>query len=869
MEKRIKIVYLDLDSSYYFIESTDLEQKIIKAISDKNNNENNDIKNKISQLDLVTSKYFENFFEYKEKDKDKDKDNFLLSHFLSKYFCKKKDIKKDTIEKSINYLFFRRNKINRTNSLSMKMDIIESIGNILSYSFSRLDSYKIKNKKDLIVKVKENNVNILTDFFQYCNENGLSPNDTNKTQFWTKNKKKYMLPPELIFLINLFSTITFFDFDINCQNKSFKDEQLKYCMLVLLNFDVFMINLEHFKFNLIHEQFQESYNSLDLERVKNAIYPDPLKINFCSDNDNLFSKKWNFEHNFMLDEFRNIEDKKKKKKKLENTKVENEFCDFTIINEDEQLPNPPLNQCATSVRRGIPTNLVKSVKLSGINIFSRHNTFHLSKQQTFNQNMINNFRSNNINDIIRKQITDLCINHRYCFEIIFILFYALNNYKEGMEIDLIMNYSYNTEITRILNDIYKIDIKQEVNDFHFLDLYLNSLKSAKSLNLEVDCFDLLSMEKILYIILYNTKIKKLKSSFFTSDINYFPHKLLRTYINSLNKKYKKNFYSQSYENIILSEFYSYFKNNLLYLFYLIKKKTLNSLGLNFDIPILIQRRSKYMMTILKFLLNILIYINDPKCALKDLTLLSPHTILDGRTMNNIDKIFEQMHSIENKKLTELNLQFTIYEIPHIKNVVINNLEILRIGNLDLVTFESLTNHLNSFNFARDSSLKQINIKLMKSIENLSPKIKIILRTLFNIKLKDLTKLGLFTNITIKDKKECTFLSKILSDNWIPSYTLLFNENSNDLFKKYLKTDEITFLVPHNLEKDLIGINNKKKNISTNADDIVFWYLKYMFSKKFYYKSKNFKAHKYYIYNILKYLYCEKKIKIFYEINEDI
>ena len=126
MEKRIKIVYLDLDSSYYFIESTDLEQKIIKAISDKNNNENNDIKNKISQLDLVTSKYFENFFEYKEKDKDKDKDNFLLSHFLSKYFCKKKDIKKDTIEKSINYLFFRRNKINRTNSLSMKM-VIKSI----------------------------------------------------------------------------------------------------------------------------------------------------------------------------------------------------------------------------------------------------------------------------------------------------------------------------------------------------------------------------------------------------------------------------------------------------------------------------------------------------------------------------------------------------------------------------------------------------------------------------------------------------------------------------------------------------------------------------------------------------------------------
>ena len=62
--------------------------------------------------------------------------------------------------------------------------------------------------------------------------------------------------------------------------------------------------------------------------------------------------------------------------------------------------------------------------------------------------------------------------------------------------------------------------------------------------------------------------------------------------------------------------------------------------------------------------------------------------------------------------------------------------------------------------------------------------------------------------------------------------------------------------------------NNNKNISTNPDDIVYWYLKYIFNKRYYYITKNFKAQKYYIYNILKYLYFIKKVNIFYDITSD-
>ena len=91
---------------------------------------------------------------------------------------------------------------------------------------------------------------------------------------------------------------------------------------------------------------------------------------------------------------------------------------------------------------------------------------------------------------------------------------------------------------------------------------------------------------------------------------------------------------------------------------------------------------------------------------------------------------------------------------------------------------------------------------MNTIEILSPKLKIILTSLFSIKLKNLIKFGLYTNIFIKNQKDCSFFIKILKNNWISSYTLIFNEDSQECFKAFVENSNIIFLVPHNLEKKL-------------------------------------------------------------------
>ena len=863
MDNKTKLIYLNIDCSNYFNESAGEEKDIIAyketILNESNKEENFDI------LKVFTNKYKEKYFP-----DEKDNDNFLLSLHISKNFYKQKNLKKNTIEKNINFYFDKRISITYSNSFSLDYDGLKNIGNILSYIFVRLEHIKIKTKKEVFENIKisnQQNVNVLTDFYNYCVNNNLPPNEESKSLYWYKNKKKYLVPAELLFLNNLFNKITTFDFDINFQDELFTEELYRYLVLILMNLDLFLTNLQYIKFNFIHEKFQNLYYNLYHKEILNIIYPDTLKINKNKTKDTLYTRKWNFDKNFMLEECRNIEliKKNKMKKKIEDK----QYGDFTIIQERSQTT---FNNFYLKKNDSI----IDSFEYEDIltNFAQLSTPLFEDFQNDISNKSLNYMKRRSLNDIkfdreINKTIhlyySAIEKNH-YSFEILFILFNYISNYEIN-KIDIIMNDSYTSELVYYFKNYFRIDIRKEDDNFHLLDLFTKALSQIRTLNIEFDSLDLNSFDKILKIILNNTNMKELKISFFTCDINYFPYTLLRIHKRFTKKNKIKVENSENNENILLDFFYPYFKNNLLFMFYLIKKKSFNKIGFNFDIPLIVQKKDNYMITMMKFLLNMFIYLNDPNCKLNEVTLLSPKTILDGRLLNNIDLIFKEMDfNINNMYLYELNVQFTIFNIPNIKNIISRNLLTLSIGDLDIPTFESIVNYLNSYSFASFSLMRKLSIKLMKLIDNFSPKLKIILRSLFNIKLKNLKKLCLYTNIIIKNESECTYLLKILNGNWISSYTLIFNKLSQEFFKGYTNNNQITYLVPHNLENELIGPEkNNNKNISTNMDDTVYWFLKYIFNKRYYYIPRNFKAHKYYIYNILKYLYFEKKIKICYNL----
>ena len=893
---KLNNVYLKIDGANYFEESIEKEEKEIIAEKERVFNEINDSNNpKIEALTEIVTKYLNKYFP-----DDKTKDIFSMSQFLSKHFCKHKNLKKKNMEKYINYFFNNRYSITYSNSFTLNIEVIINIGNIISYIYSRFEFYKIKSKVEILETIKKSNeqiTNILTSFYNYCSLKDLAPNEENKCLFWYENKKNYNLPGELLFLINLFDKIKIFNFDINFIDESFNEEIYKYLILVLMNIDLFLANFKSIRFNLIHEKFQSRLYPLYNKEILYEIYPQTLKKNKFEQNNSIYTRKWIFEKNFMLKEFRDLEllEKEKDMKKSEDKN----YGDFTIIQNRKTLAYNSnfLQKNDNSDNKEFEDiyNSSKSIHKYSKNFFSENS---LNEDTPIYDKQIRRLNSlyPNYNEKsekkdkkkVKKNEKELDIKtkkiildeknenkekikkeieyYHYSFEVI-ITFFILVKFYKLESIDIIMNDAYSSEIIQYFKQYLKIDIIKEdyynYYDFQVLDLFIITLRLMRSLNIEIDSFDINTFDKFLNILYNNCKIKELKFSFFTSDINYSSFKLTKTYFQFLERTVSiKN--SENNENKILDYFCPYFRNNLLFLFYLIKYKNLNKLGLNFDIPLLIQKREDYMMIILKFLLNIFIYINEKESKINELILLSPNTILDGKLNSNIDKIFGEMDVSQNNMcLYELHIQFTIFQVPSIKNLLSKNLVNLSIGDLDIPTFESIVNYLNSYKFAIYSLLRKIKIKLLNNIENLSPKLKIILAALFNVKLKNLKKLNLYTNIIIKNQKEYSFIIKILKDNWISSYTLIFNESSQECFKKYpISKQIITYLVPHNLENEIIGPDkNNNKNISTNPDDKVYWILKYIFNNKYYYISNNFRSKKYYIYNILKYLYFEKKIEI--------
>ena len=302
------------------------------------------------------------------------------------------------------------------------------------------------------------------------------------------------------------------------------------------------------------------------------------------------------------------------------------------------------------------------------------------------------------------------------------------------------------------------------------------------------------------------------------------------------------------EEIILNSLSPFFIENLSVLFnILLKFQKLENLGLNFDLPLILINHQKYIIPIIKFLLNILFFIANYKCNINKLTILASDIILDQRTLLGKSEIFSDIDINKGKNnLEELNLQIQFYNIADIKNLISTKLI-----NLDMVSFRSLAKYLISYKFASKSNLEILSIRLNNSVISITTELKLILRELFFLKLAKLSELNLYTNIIIKRELDYLYLINILKDNWIPNYTITFNSISFEIINKHQAL-----------------ITNISYYVS-NDENNVFWLLKYLFSVKYANSLTNFFKIKSCINYILKYLLKTKKAKIVHSLENKL
>ena len=448
--------------------------------------------------------------------------------------------------------------------------------------------------------------------------------------------------------------------------------------------------------------------------------------------------------------------------------------------------------------------------------------------------MNNKIKNTSVIDLMNRNITinDIISKHKNVLSSIIITFLCLQKFIIMNKIDLTIDENYKDVYLALFEKNCFLDVSSSFHIMNLIQMKDNDVCSAK---LNFNFLDSITTNKLLEFIYKNQLIYLLELSLFSSEDSYTHQNIYKLYSQTKEKENDKNKinkfnYIEEPEMYYLNNMINNFEKNLSLLFDIIATKTkLSKLILYINIPSILTTNQLYMLLFLKFVINILILLDDENFALNVLSLYSPNVILDKDICPCLDEYLDEFDTNKkNKTLLEFNLNVQIYKIINIKKLVSTNLIILNIGDFDLISFGIFINYITSYKFSINSNLKKITLGLLKSINDFSPKIKSLLSKLFSIKIICLIELNLSTNILISQKNEYIELISYLKYNSISSSNITLNEKSKNILEanKILRNG-IKYLEVNFNQETISNNNTKKLNIAE-----CFWIFKYYLTNKF-------------------------------------
>ena len=875
-----KYSYLKIDPSINFKKIT-LDE--IKAINDKLEKNNKDqLIPKKEFINEIIKIFLEKYFPKYEGNTSK------INSIISSQIKSRQKLNKEKMEVYINYFYNAKESFKTSKILVLNKRIFRNIGIMLCYIYHKLKDYKIDTNgiKDYINTIISKKINILSDYFLYCNNCGTDPMLLKKSYEWKKLIKvyNYQVPPELIFLVNIFQNILKLEIDIEFGQDNLTQEDFQLYTMTLLNIEYVFPNLENISLNLVHKNLQEFINKQSIHKMtKLLLNTEYTKKNYIKDNISKYSIKWDFEAEFDLAYYNNIKtNSKKNRKHFPNEKYSN------IIYFDEKEIHTTIKSITTfqKNRKIIPPKNIadKNKKINDTDFVDlEYDEFDNDASTSTTNSSTDIYRvkaKQNINETKEeknKQFFALVDKNKMIYDFILITFCCVSWNQIIRKLNIISNTFYTKGLIDNMRHFYDLDNQKK---FHIFDILYNKQHGLNSLNIEFNSLDIFTFNKLLEIIYMNMTWSSINISFFSSDVSYLFSPLFQIYTEQLKStkeidefiiKKGKNFTIEELEKKIINDISGYFLDNLANLFEIIRnKKEIKELGFNFDIPSNIITNNNYKISIFKFLLNILMLVDNKesehKTNIKKLTLLAPKIVFDARKENSIDNFFENISLYKTSKtLMNLNIQFQFYRISNLKNLISRNLITLSLGDLDLYTFDNLLQYLTSYDFSINTNLSHLNIKLLRMITNFNIQMKLMLQRLFSINLKNLLELKLSTNLIIDKKANYLFFLKLLHNNWIHSYVITLNKKSRLTvgFFNLFKNNKIFFLVSETIQnivfQDTFSLMRKHNFFSTE----IFWILKrYLLKKQ---KEDDINVGKFgmqcIIFNILKYLFLTSNVKL--------
>ena len=878
-----KFSYLKIEPSNNFKKITTEEIKSINEKIEKN------IKDKFASKKEFINEIIKKFLErnYPKHETNTSK----IIQIISNQIKTKKKLNGERMEVYINFFYNSKDNFKSSTTLVLNKRIFRNIGIMLCYIYFKLKDYPIDSNgiKEYINTIVTKKINVISDYFLYCNNVGCDPMLTKKAYEWRKLVKiyNYQVPPELIFLINTFQNCLKLEINMEFDQDILTQEDLQLYTMTLLNIEYVFPNLENISINLIHKKLQEFLNKKTINNLSSLILKneETFKKNVSKDNNSLYSIKWDFDKEFNLAYFNNIKANSKKNKK----NISND--EYNIINLDEKEID------LLSVKNNISSEKNK-LSLSQINIPEKKSNklndigfvdLELDEMDNDTSSSTTNSSSeifrvktkqNMINETFeekQKKYFQKIDNFKMIIDFIMMTFCTMSWNQSVRKLNLLSNNFYSKGLITYMKHFFDFESKKT---FHFLDILYNKPNGYDSINIEFNSLDIFIFNKLLDIFYMNMSLTSINISFFSADISYLLSNLFQIYSEQL-KTYSEiknyisikgsNFNTDEFEKKILDDISSRFCENLEILFELIKKKKdLKELGLNFDMPIILSNNNNYKISIFKFILNILMLVDNNeskhKSSIKKLTILAPKIIFDSKKEKNIDNFFKNISIYyKTKTLINLNLQFQFYKISYIQNLISTNLFTLNIGDLDIYTFDKLIQYLTCYDFSTNSNLSHLSIKLLGMFTNFNIQMKLLLQRLFNISLRNLLELKLFTNLIIDKKANYLFFLKLLQNNSIPSYLITLNKKSKKTIAYFnlFKVNKIYFLVSETIQnlvfKDTFNLM-RQNNFFLNE---IYWVIKiYLLRMQ---KRNDIFVGKFgmqgIIFTILKYLFFTSNVKL--------
>ena len=318
--------------------------------------------------------------------------------------------------------------------------------------------------------------------------------------------------------------------------------------------------------------------------------------------------------------------------------------------------------------------------------------------------MNNKIKYTSVIDLMNRNITinDIISKHKNVLSSIIITFLCLQKFIIMNKIDLTIDENYKDVYLALFEKNCFLDVSSSFHIMNLIQMKDNDVCSAK---LNFNFLDSITTNKLLEFIYKNQLIYLLELSLFSSEDSYTHQNIYKLYSQTKEKENDKNKinkfnYIEEPEMYYLNNMINNFEKNLSLLFDIIATKTkLSKLILYINIPSILTTNQLYMILFLKFVINILILLDDENFALNVLSLYSPNVILDKDICPCLDEYLDEFDTNKkNKTLLEFNLNVQIYKIINIKKLVSTNLIILNIGDFDLISFGIFINYITSYKF---------------------------------------------------------------------------------------------------------------------------------------------------------------------------